>query len=259
MVTTTRRRWISPTTGVKLRGPERSEGHVSFNSLVGLPLGFLASQQPRLPECLITPSDSSTPVSSQSAGCSEPLPSGAWQLFSASATIRLAAFRSRAGSFRLAPVQARHLSVRSREPRPRQAPLGAAARNHSSTRIPEPFVAPSVAVVESHESAGSSPFEIAHQPRRTSSSTGTTPSSTKTTGTGDDHRCVQVTSDPRDLRSNRRALQHQPERRLPTPGHRARFVADARRPIPVVPTCGSAPSREDETSSLGRIDSLSGR
>jgi hypothetical protein len=41
------------TTGVKLRGPERSEGHVSFNSLVGLPLGFLALRRPRLSELLI--------------------------------------------------------------------------------------------------------------------------------------------------------------------------------------------------------------
>jgi hypothetical protein len=31
-------------------------------------------------------------------------------------------------------------SARSREPRPRQAPPGAAARSHSSTRIPEPLV-----------------------------------------------------------------------------------------------------------------------
>ena len=36
--------WVGITTGVLLRGPERSEGHVSSNDLVGRPHRFSKSQ-----------------------------------------------------------------------------------------------------------------------------------------------------------------------------------------------------------------------
>jgi hypothetical protein len=55
-------------------------------------------------------------------------------------------------------------------------------------RIPEPLVVPGVAVLEVREGFGASLCRCVHQPRWVSGSAGTTPSSTKTTGTTDSHR-----------------------------------------------------------------------
>jgi hypothetical protein len=99
-------------------------------------------------------------------------------------------------SFTLTPVIQRRIrsgatsSARSREPGPRQAPPGAAARSHSSMRLPEPLVAAGVAMLEVRDGVGGSHCRCVHQPRWASGSAGTTPSSTKTTGTTNSQRPI---------------------------------------------------------------------
>jgi hypothetical protein len=99
---------VCTTTGVKLRGPERSEGHVSFNSLVGLPLGSLACDgRGRSERRHRTPIDSSTPVSSQTPAAPSHHPSRARRLYSASAAFTIVSLptrhRSGATPFRSKP------------------------------------------------------------------------------------------------------------------------------------------------------------
>jgi hypothetical protein len=228
---------VCPTTGVKLRGPERSEGHVSFNSLVGLPLGFLAVQRPRLSE----PSSSYTQSLFHASQLSYR------RLLRVITLLRAApGRRQRRPSHSChsprnpvlsdAPPFRRHTSsARSREPRPRQAPPGAAARGHSSMRIPEPLVDPVWPSSRFMRAPLARNSSGAHQPVPSSGSVGMTPASTKTTGTKNARWRVLVTMVANAPRSNRRAFIVQPERRLPSsmaPGRGLSLASPA--PVPVV-------------------------
>jgi hypothetical protein len=135
-----------------------------------------------------------------------------------------------------APPFRRHTSsARSREPRPRQAPPGAAARGHSSMRIPEPLVDPVWPSSRFMRAPLARNSSGAHQPVPSSGSVGMTPASTKTTGTKNARWRVLVTMVANAPRSNRRAFIVQPERRLPSsmaPGRGLSLASPA--PVPVV-------------------------
>jgi hypothetical protein len=97
---------------------------------------------------------------------------------------------------------------------------GAAAGGHSGTRIPEPPIAPGVAVLETREDAFGSHCRDYHHSRRTPSSAGTTHSSATTTGRRIARRCAQLAIDATVPRWNRRIdglPGQQPKRRLPAP------------------------------------------
>jgi hypothetical protein len=182
---------VRPTPGVKLRGPERSEGHVSFNSLVGLPLGFLALRRPRLSERTHrTPGDSSTPVSSQTAGCSESPPSAGNHSSppappSRSCQSPCNPVLSDSAPFRrgILPLEAASQDLGKHLRAPQRGTTRACG-------YPSRSFAPGVAVVEIHEGAGASHCGGGHPPRRAHGSVGTTPSSAETAGTRDTLRRV---------------------------------------------------------------------
>jgi hypothetical protein len=133
-----------------------------------------------------------------------------------------------------APFRRDIFPLRSREQRSRQAPPSAAARNHSSLRIPEPLVEP-VWTSSRFMRAPAARTAVAATNRQPHGSASTTPSSAETTGTKNVRRRVLATKIANALRSNRRAHMIQPEQHLQAPGHRGEVLSLASPvPVPVV-------------------------
>jgi hypothetical protein len=179
------------TTGVKLQGPERSEGLVSFNVRVGQP--------PRFPWLPALPESASSDSLTVPSDCSrrnryDPAP--------------------RTCTARLAPQQSSTQKGESRSfgsslGTPQQEPL-----EHVGNPSRSPFKATlsRAAVVED---ARGSPRTGSHSSTRSSGSAATTPSSTQTTGTGDGRRPVRVARVSNLLPHEPAHCQGQSQRRLP--------------------------------------------
>jgi hypothetical protein len=135
---------------------------------------------------------------------------------------------------------------------------GAAAGGNSGTRIPEPPIAPGVAVLETREDAFGSHCRDYHHSQRTPSSADTTHSSTTITGKRSARRCAQLAIDATVPRSNPRIdgpPRHQPRRRLPAPRPFA-LLATGAHPLP---SCCDAVTRHTLRRPFAGIDCLSRR
>jgi hypothetical protein len=199
------------------------------------------------------------PVSSHSAGCSESPRSCAPRDVSASSAFMLAvsplaSVPSDSPPFRrdIFPLEAASQDLGKHLRAPQRGTTPACG-------MPEPLVNPGVAVLEIYEGAGASHCGGGHQPRRAHGSVGTTPSSTKTTGTKNARRRVQRTMIANALSLESTGL-HTSAGTTPSKRHGTGTSSFAGGSRTSPGRCAAVlPSTRSESRTFERIDKLSGR